>query len=438
MQLEIEFQPLHAAQNRLKKALTGRDVIRAGRRWGKTTLLEQIYARKALSGRHVGWFAPLYRLLTPSYRRLYQILYPAILHASKSEGLIRLHPLEGQTQGGSIEFWSLDSNPDAGRSRAYDDAIIDEASLVEKELRETVEQAITPTLLDRRGTLILAGTPKGINVANYFYLACTDKTLGYTEHYAPTRDNPLLDPLGVASLQEKNSPLVYLQEYLAEFVDWGGEAFFPLDKLLYGGAAIAYPAMCDAVFAVIDTATKTGKTCDGTGVTYWAYARPASGQDCAPIGGPPLILLDWDLRQIEGSLLIDWLPKVYERLNEFTRTIRTRYGSQGVHIEDKASGMILLQQAARMGLQARAIESKLTALGKSERAISVSGYVHRDMVKVSDVAYNKVSNYKGVTKNHLVSQVTGFRIGVKDQVDDDLLDCWCYGAAIALGNLEGF
>lgn len=437
MFVDIPFQKLHSAQLRVQKQLTGRDILRAGRRWGKTTFLEQRYAYKALCGRHIGWFTPQYKLQMPTYRRLYTLLSPIVLQSSKTEGVIRLVPLEGQIEGGSIEFWTLD-NPDAGRSRAYDDVVLDEASLVEKDLRETVEQAIMPTLLDRAGTLIVAGTPKGINVSNYFYVACTDKTLGFTEHYAPTRDNPTLDPQGVATLQEKYPPLVYQQEFLAEFVDWGGEAFFPLDKLLYGGAAIAYPAMCDAVFAVIDTATKTGKENDGTGVSYWAYARPAPGQDHAPVGGPPLILLDWDLRQIEGSLLIDWLPKVYERLNEFTRTIRTRYGSQGVHIEDKASGMILLQQAARMGLQARAIESKLTALGKSERAISVSGYVHRDMVKVSDVAYNKTSNYKGVTKNHLVSQVTGFRIGVKEQVDDDLLDCWCYGAAIALGNLEGF
>ena len=89
-------------------------------------------------------------------------------------------------------------------------------------------------------------------------------------------------------------------------------------------------------------------------------------------------------------------------------------------------------------MKAQPIDSKLTALGKSERAISVSGYVHQDKVKLSHVAYDKVINYKGVTRNHLLSQVVGFRIGSKDQVDDDLLDTFCYSIAISLGNAEGY
>jgi uncharacterized protein YdiU (UPF0061 family) len=35
------------------------------------------------------------------------------------------------------------------------------------------------------------------------------------------------------------------------------------------------------------------------------------------------------------------------------------------------------------------IDSKLTAMGKDERAISVSGYVHRGLVKYTDRAFDK-------------------------------------------------
>jgi hypothetical protein len=35
-------------------------------------------------------------------------------------------------------------------------------------------------------------------------------------------------------------------------------------------------------------------------------------------------------------------------------------------------------------MPARAINSKLTAMGKDERAISVSDYVHRELVKYTD------------------------------------------------------
>jgi Rhodopirellula transposase DDE domain/WD domain, G-beta repeat len=63
------------------------------------------------------------------------------------------------------------------------------------------------------------------------------------------------------------------------------------------------------------------------------------------------------------------------------RLCRARKGSVGAFIEDKNSGTILLQQAWRRQLLAHAIDSKLTAMGKDERAISVSGYVHRGLVK---------------------------------------------------------
>jgi phage terminase large subunit-like protein len=148
------------------------------------------------------------------------------------------------------------------------------------------------------------------------------------------------------------------------------------------------------VFAIIDTASKTGTDNDGTAVTFFA---------CDRYGGRfPLMILDWDIVQIEGALLETWLPMVFARLEELSQSRRARFGSVGTLIEDKNSGTILLQQALRRGLQAVAIDSKLTAMGKDERALSVSGYVYRGKVKYTDYAFNKVSTYKRRSKNHLV------------------------------------
>lgn len=77
-----------------------------------------------------------------------------------------------------------------------------------------------------------------------------------------------------------------------------GAAFFPSDKLLVDGRGVEYPSICDCVFATVDTATKTGKEHDGTAVIFWAY----SSQDYG-VGAKPLIILDWDIKQIEGALL---------------------------------------------------------------------------------------------------------------------------------------
>lgn len=427
----VNLPTLHSAQ--VTAATLVRDhprvVWRCGRRWGKTTALERNAAKWAYAGLKVGWFAPNYKLVTPTYKRLTYLLGPALTYKSKIDMLIEVKANRQKQALGSIEFWTL-NDEDAGRSRAYDRVIIDEASLVQVGLRDVWEQSIAPTLLDRRGSAVMAGTPKGIDPNNWFYLACTDKSLGWVEHHAPTAQNPMLDPIGVGKLQDSYPPLVYQQEYLAEFVDWSGKSFFLLEDLLSDGVAPPWPNLCDSVFATIDTAVKTGKQHDGTAVCYWALIRSMPGQG-------QLLLLDWDIQQIEGALLEVWLPRVYQRLEEFSAQCRARMGSLGTFIEDKASGTILIQQALRRGWACTPIDSKLTSVGKEERAISVSGYVYRKMVKLCHHAYDKTSLYNGQTRNHLTAQVLGFRIGQKD-APDDLLDAFTYGVAIALGNAEGY
>jgi hypothetical protein len=108
-------------------------------------------------------------------------------------------------------------------------------------------------------------------------------------------------------------------------------------------------------------------------------------------------------------------------------------------IEDKNSGSVLLQQAARRGWPAYPIKSDLTAMGKDERAISVSGYFHRGLIKICREAYDKMMMYKETTANHLLNQITGFRVGDKTtNRADDLADCLMYGAIVTFGNEEGF
>jgi hypothetical protein len=390
--------------------------------FGKTTFLEEFAAAKAIRGLKVGWFAPSYKLIYPSYARILERISPLKQTASKIDGLMTTKT------GGSVEVWSLD-NEDAGRSRSYDLVIIDEASLKAKGLREVWDQAIKPTLLDRGGSAIMAGTPKGIDDENYFYQACNDKSLGWVEFHAPTMANPTLDPAGVAALKDEYPPLVYQQEFLAEFVDWNGSAFFAESSMLVDGLPMQYPTRCDQVFAVIDTALKDGLEHDGTAVIYYARNR---------IAGQPLIILDYDLIQIEGALLENWLPTVNQRVDELAVMVGARHGNSGLWIEDKASGIVLLQQATRRGLNVHAIDGDLVAMGKEGRALSVSGYVYKGMVKFSDHAHNKLVNFKGNTKNHLISQVCGFRMGTKVPHTMDLLDCFTYGVAIALGDSTGY
>jgi hypothetical protein len=76
---------------------------------------------------------------------------------------------------------------------------------------------------------------------------------------------------------------------------------------------------------------------------------------------------------------------------------------------------------------------------KDVRALSVSGYVYRQNVKYTDYAFDKTTVQKRKSRSHLVDQIESFRIGDKDNKrEDDLLDTFCYGIAVSLGNNEGF
>ena len=307
------------------------------------------------------------------------------------------------------------------------------------------EKGIKPTLYDDGGHALVCSNSAGKNPDNFFYNICNDPSYGFQEYHATTMENPLLPKRAAkesveawlerqaqfrADLVKDNDPLVYSQEYMAEFVDWSGAAFFSREKLLFDGQPLPLPARCDGVFAIIDTASKTGTDNDATAVIFFASDS---------VGRARLLILDWDIAQIEGAVLETWLPNVFARLEELARLCGARHGSIGAFIEDKNSGTILLQQALRRQMPARAIDSKLTVLGKDERAISVSGYVHRELVKYTECAFNKTVVYKTRSRNHLLEQIESFRVGDKgSDREDDLLDTFCYGIALALGNNEGF
>lgn len=435
MSKRIELDTLHQFQSEVFRLIRNnrRVVLRAGRRWGKTRLLEYVAAVYALEGKKVGWFGPDYRRNEPTYRRLLGILFPLVTHKNASTLSLTL------STGGVFEVWST-SDEDAGRSKSYDLVVLDEATIYVRELTPLWKQAIMPTLIDRGGSAVMAGTPKGTQPDQMFYRAChehlepddpTVRKEGWIEYHAPTRQNPFLDADEVAGLQSQYGALEYEQEIEAKFVDWGGAPFFLQEKWFVDGEPTEMPTRCDYVFATIDSALKEGAEHDGTAVVYWSKNS---------VHGPPLRILDWDVVRISGDLLTVWLPQVIETLRGYAASCGARYGMEGISgawIEDKVSGTIMIQNAIRQGLPVHPISTKLTAMGKEERALSVSRYHDNGMVKITRHAHDKITNFNGSSRNHFLSQVVGFRPGAPRRFDD-LLDCYTYGLSIGLGDGEGY
>jgi hypothetical protein len=406
------------------------NVARCGRRWGKTKLAVALAADTALKGHPVGWFGPEFKFVTEPFLELDDILSPVL--AKRGEGAGRKYEAIRLITKGGVDFWSLD-NDKAGRGRKYKRVVIDEAAFTKPGTLRQFQTVIAPTLLDLLGDVWVLSNTNGVDEDNFLYQICHDAKHGFKEFHAPTWSNPMMDADEIERLRATVPPLVFKQEYGAEFVDWRGVRFFDLNNCLDpNGKPYAPPKKCDAVFVTIDSALKTGAGHDGVAAVYWATNKAY---------GVPLFALDWELAQIEGGLLEHWLPGVLRRAEELAREAGARYGSLGAFVEDKVSGTVLIQQAQRRGLPARAIDSRLTAMGKDERALSVSGYVYQRKVGICAVAYDRVSTYKERSRNHFVSQVFGYELGMAKKLmshEDDCLDAWCYGIAIALGDIGGF
>ena len=260
--------------------------LRCGRRFGKTEFAKALIGQGLVQGEVCAWFAPQHMTSHEVHRDLTKMFEPFLESSSRTPPVIRL------PNGGRLDFWSLE-NSIVGRGRGYQRVVIDEAAFTkdgdnrsEDSMMAHWEKGIKPTLFDYGGEALVCSNSAGRNPDNFFYNICTDPQYGFHEFHATTLNNPLL-PKRAANesvqdwrarrarfhddLRKGNDPLVYAQEYLAEFVDWSGVAFFSREKLLVDNQPLSLPTRCDAVFAVIDTASKTGTDNDATAVTFFAY-----------------------------------------------------------------------------------------------------------------------------------------------------------------------
>lgn len=402
-----------------------------GRRWGKTHFLARLAIETMLRGEYVGIFVPAYKFLSEIYREILDRVLPMSPQSSKTEGIIRL------PTGGRADFWSLE-NEAAGRGRKYHRVLIDEAAFAKDDIMTAIwDRAIMPTLVDYKGQAFAFSTPNGISPDNWFYQVSTDPL--WRKFQAPSHTNPYIPLDELERIRETTHPLVWRQEFLAEFISWSGEQFFSLDYLLEEGQPVADDYQIHgSVYCVIDTAIKTGQDNDATAVTYFGKQPGYLYEDRKA----RLFVLDWSIEQIEGGSLIDFIPQVRDQLNELATRHKALMGigKGGVFIEDKNSGTVLLQNLAKQGVPAFPIESKLTQMGKDERSLAASPYIASNLVKLTQHAYTKTSRLKGVTRNHLLSQLSAYRLGDKEGAKraDDLVDTFTYGTIIGLGTHSGF
>lgn len=385
---EIILPTLHKGQQDAFWIPGRNKVIRCGRRWGKSVFGGVWVADGAAKGMRCGWFTPDYRIMKEAWREVKAILDPIILRSSETDKIMET------VTGGIIEFWTLE-NERAGRSRKYHRIVLDEIAFAKQNVEQIWETSIAPTLLDFRGRALALSTPNGDNEENFFWRLCHDPKLGFVEYHAPSWTNPYLPSDEIERLRRDKPPLIFQQEYAAEFIDWKSSSYFKLEDMLETGRPVENPKKPDGIFAVLDTTAKGGDGNDGTAVIIYAFQREPRESKCW--------VLDWDIVEIEAGLLDQWVPAIFQRCEEYAKLTGALYGFRGVFVEDKAAGIVLLQQGRRRGWPVIPIDSKLTSLGKDARAMNASGYIHLGKVKITQHAYDKTCVFKQKSKNHFLT-----------------------------------
>lgn len=262
--LTIKLPVLHPGQERVREALRRFNIVRMGRRWGKTTFALD-YAtdvdRGVLAGLPVGWFAPSYKTLQDAWREAKRSLKPLIRHKDEVE-----HRLELAT-GGVLEFWTLDVE-DPARGRKYARVVVDEAGIVRR-LMEKWDESIRPTLTDYAGDALFASTPKGRN--DFWKLDQRGRARPgiWASHHAPSVENPYLPRTEIDEARKDLPAIVFRQEYEAQYVDLGGALIKP-EWLRSGTPEYDWPVVLG-----VDLAISTKTTADYTAIV--AISRAPTG-----------------------------------------------------------------------------------------------------------------------------------------------------------------
>lgn len=197
-------------------------IVCCGRRFGKTRMCAYIVIIQALlKEERVIWIvSPKYAQTAIMWRMIKKYLPKQYIKDIK-EGELVIELVNGST------IWAKSAdNPDALVGEGLDLLIMDEAARVKPDAWEV---ALQPALSDKKGSAIFISTPKGKNWFYNLYLMGNNEEL-YPEYKSfnyPSFANTTIEGFTDEVLRRKETTpeLIFRQEYMAEFIEGGGEVF---------------------------------------------------------------------------------------------------------------------------------------------------------------------------------------------------------------------
>ncbi len=199
------------------------------------------------------WVSPVYSQTTKVQKELMQAIGGSgiVKNCNYSDNYIRLK------NGSEILFRSAEKY-DNIRGLTVDYGILDEAAFMKE---DAWKEAIKPVFLVKGKKVLFISTPKGKNwFHELFQLAKSTDYTNYKAYTGSSYDTPYIAIEEIEDAKKTLPPNVFQQEYLAKFIDSGGEVFSNLDKNTF----TQYPRPNGKVYCGIDL----GKQEDFTVATF--------------------------------------------------------------------------------------------------------------------------------------------------------------------------
>jgi len=228
--LAIGFTPHKKQKEILDSILTQSTkfhVVSVGRQFGKSLMGLNLLLYWAIneSPCKILWVSPVYSQSNKIQKELFEAIQESglIKNINFSDNYIQL---KNKTE---IIFRSAERY-DNIRGWTFDYAILDEAAFMKQ---EAWTEAIRPTLSVRGKKVLFLSTPKGKNWFHDLYQLGLSDNPNYMSYQGSSRDTPYIDPQEIEDAKKTLPDKVFKQEYLAEFLDDGGEVFSNLNEITF-------------------------------------------------------------------------------------------------------------------------------------------------------------------------------------------------------------
>ena len=207
---------------------TKHHIVSVGRQFGKSLMGINLLLNWGINnkGCKILWVSPVYSQTNKVQKEIDNaIRHTSIIESCNySESYIKLRT------GSEIYFRSAERY-DNIRGFTFDYAILDEAAFMRS---ETWFEAVRPTLAVRGKKCLFLSTPKG---RNWFYdiyeLGNSIDNENYNSYRGTSMDTPYISKDEIDDAKKTLPPNIFKQEYMAEFIDDGGEVFSNIDKNTY-------------------------------------------------------------------------------------------------------------------------------------------------------------------------------------------------------------